>query len=304
MSLNQAVEAAASAVVAISMTTDDFINKFKPVKNHIDDNASFDGCMLETYGDELEYVRNKLQSDPLKIWTVLDCDGESVIANGYHYVNRVGYLITEIDADSPMIEAFEPTTNIKLKFIFNYTKKEQYSNDELLNDLESAMDIMVDSCIRSTTEEFEHPYYVINHEVSIIEIKSEQFDSGDFATFKLDLTIKFDEDDTPTTEALIAIVKKFVESDSFSSMHCAGQSLTSFTVESAANVIVSDESNVEEIPAYTGNKCPHCGSLEITVSTTEVDGMSAWQEVSCDDCHSTWQDIYNLAGYDNLKTPA
>ena len=30
---------------------------YKPVKNHIDNNASYDGFMFETYGAELEIVK-------------------------------------------------------------------------------------------------------------------------------------------------------------------------------------------------------------------------------------------------------
>jgi hypothetical protein len=30
------------------------------------------------------------------VWTVLDCDGALVVGSGFHYVNRVGYIITEV----------------------------------------------------------------------------------------------------------------------------------------------------------------------------------------------------------------
>ncbi len=72
-----------------------FIERFRPVPNHLDDNASFDfgdgGCIFETYGPELDYVR--LQPEE-HIWTVLDVDGELMIASGYHFVNRLGYILT------------------------------------------------------------------------------------------------------------------------------------------------------------------------------------------------------------------
>ena len=35
------------------ITEEDFYDDFKPQLNHFDDNASFDGCMFETYGEEL-----------------------------------------------------------------------------------------------------------------------------------------------------------------------------------------------------------------------------------------------------------
>jgi hypothetical protein len=48
---------------------------------------------FETFGRELAFVREQL---PEVIWTLLDCDGKLVVANGYHVVNRLGYYITQI----------------------------------------------------------------------------------------------------------------------------------------------------------------------------------------------------------------
>lgn len=70
-----------------------FWEKYKPIKNHLDDNASFDGCMFETYGPELDFVRTKVSDN--SVWTLLDCDGHLVISSGYHFVNRMGYFVTE-----------------------------------------------------------------------------------------------------------------------------------------------------------------------------------------------------------------
>ncbi len=70
-----------------------FWQKFKPVKNHLDTNASFDGHMFETYGPELEHVQSKVPEGT--VWTLLDCDGQLVISSGFSFVNRMGYFITE-----------------------------------------------------------------------------------------------------------------------------------------------------------------------------------------------------------------
>lgn len=70
---------------------------FKPIKNHIDTNASGNGCMFETYGKEYEYVTHVRDIAPDTIWTIVDCDGNLRITNGYHFVNRMGYFITEIE---------------------------------------------------------------------------------------------------------------------------------------------------------------------------------------------------------------
>lgn len=68
-----------------------FINKYNIEKNRLDKNASYEGYMYETYGDELEYVRLHLNK---QIWTLLD-DCETVAA-GWHIVNRFGYFIGDI----------------------------------------------------------------------------------------------------------------------------------------------------------------------------------------------------------------
>jgi hypothetical protein len=74
-----------------------WLKKFKPQTNHIDQNAAFDGHMYETYGKELDYVITHLKSDESRkrIWTLIDGDGICLITEGYHIVNRLGYFITD-----------------------------------------------------------------------------------------------------------------------------------------------------------------------------------------------------------------
>lgn len=74
------------------MSFDEWVEEYKPIKNTIDSNASYDGLMHETYGKEEEFVR---KADDAKIWTLIDTDGENQIDNGYARVNRMGYFITE-----------------------------------------------------------------------------------------------------------------------------------------------------------------------------------------------------------------
>ena len=58
-----------------------------------DDMCSFGGCMYETFGEELEYVRKQPNK---RIWTIIDNnDGDNfIIIAGFHFVNRIGYLVT------------------------------------------------------------------------------------------------------------------------------------------------------------------------------------------------------------------
>lgn len=78
----------------IEMDYDDFVQTYKPIKNHIETNASFDGYMFETYGDEYEFVKSQ---SPANIWMYGDGDdGGSYIWSGWGFVNRIGYFITEV----------------------------------------------------------------------------------------------------------------------------------------------------------------------------------------------------------------
>jgi len=75
------------------MTIDDFEKKYKLVKNHLDENASHDGCMFETFGENLGYVYTQVPNK--RVWTVIDSDGWYGIIAGFHFVNRLGFLVTE-----------------------------------------------------------------------------------------------------------------------------------------------------------------------------------------------------------------
>jgi hypothetical protein len=92
------------------LTEDEFDEMFSPIKNQFDESAGFDGCLHETYGEELEYVRSLIAEN--RVVTIIEGedelgdDGEmhSVIFydSGYHFVNRLGYLIL----DKPYTEEF------------------------------------------------------------------------------------------------------------------------------------------------------------------------------------------------------
>jgi hypothetical protein len=66
--------------------------KYQPMENHIDTNA---GDKFETYGEELDYVLSIANTEPARVWTLVDGDdGNLYITSGYHLVNRVNYFIT------------------------------------------------------------------------------------------------------------------------------------------------------------------------------------------------------------------
>lgn len=94
------------------LTEEQFYNQFELVPNHIDDNASFDGNMFETFDDELTFVRQMAEQN--RVITIIEGDeevenefGEPTLdmfyVSGMHLVNRIGYLVTK----EPITEEFE-----------------------------------------------------------------------------------------------------------------------------------------------------------------------------------------------------
>jgi hypothetical protein len=78
----------------MNLTYEEWVEKFKPEKNCIvTEDRGYDGLMFETFGPELEYVR---QQPANRVWTVLDADGRCWIASGTHFVNRVGYFVAGV----------------------------------------------------------------------------------------------------------------------------------------------------------------------------------------------------------------
>jgi hypothetical protein len=79
------------------LSENDFDALYTLVPNHLNPSAGWAlgegrGCLFETYGDELDFVRRQ---NPRTVWTLLDGDdGDLHLASGYQLVNRIGYLIS------------------------------------------------------------------------------------------------------------------------------------------------------------------------------------------------------------------
>ena len=96
------------------ITEDEFDEQYPLVTNHINPNASWafgegPGCLFETYGAELDFVRRQ---NPRTIWTLVDGDDDNqCVISGYHLVNRIGYLISTVpfpeDATIEVLILFE-----------------------------------------------------------------------------------------------------------------------------------------------------------------------------------------------------
>lgn len=83
----------------ITLTEEQFDEQYPLIANHLNPHASWSysdsgGCLFEPHGPELAFVRRQ---DPSTVWTLADGDdGNMVLVSGYHFVNRVGYLVSSI----------------------------------------------------------------------------------------------------------------------------------------------------------------------------------------------------------------
>jgi len=89
-----------------------FLKKYKPVKNELSDD--FDGYMFETYGEELEALKKLADASAVNglngyhVWTIIDGGGRCYLSNGWHVVNRLGYMFSEV----PWVEGDEIISTI------------------------------------------------------------------------------------------------------------------------------------------------------------------------------------------------
>jgi hypothetical protein len=120
----------------IEQTFESWLEEFKPITNHLDPNASFQdesgkGIMFETYGDEVEFVKKQ---DPRCIWTYGDGDdGGGYIWNGWHFINRLGYFITEIpcpENTTIQIQVDESATECDTCGVFIYNEEDDHECEE------------------------------------------------------------------------------------------------------------------------------------------------------------------------------
>ncbi|MCA9186159.1 MAG: hypothetical protein R3E01_36170 [Pirellulaceae bacterium] len=80
-----------------SISQDTFAELFRPLPNHLNCFAAFDfgngyGTLFETFGQELDHVSRQSASH---IWTLCSGDDGDFICSGLHFVNRLGYFVTE-----------------------------------------------------------------------------------------------------------------------------------------------------------------------------------------------------------------
>lgn len=88
------------ACTIVKLDEDAFIERFRPVPNDFDIDGGFDlgegGCLFAATGKELRHV---LAQDPRAVWTLVEADDLLYIESGIHFVNRLGYLVTEVPCE-------------------------------------------------------------------------------------------------------------------------------------------------------------------------------------------------------------
>lgn len=78
-----------------------WIATYEPIKNHVTANTAVDGHVFLPSGSDLDFVR----SQPIEhVWTFIVSDEGSrpiwLIADGFHRVNAMGYLVTRKPYDA------------------------------------------------------------------------------------------------------------------------------------------------------------------------------------------------------------
>lgn len=87
------------------MNYDQWAETYKPMTNHIDKES--DTILYETYGEELNYIRAKASFRPAHVWTLVDGEDGTYIINGYHFVNRIAYIVTEEPFKGDFLEVLD-----------------------------------------------------------------------------------------------------------------------------------------------------------------------------------------------------
>lgn len=108
------------------ITYDQWVKEYGLIQNHLTEETSYNNTLFETYGDDLAFVNH---TDINKVWTLISEDNEeSWIIPGYHFLNRMGYFITEIP-----YENLDIAVNDNEMISVEYAKLEWV---KLLNDLD------------------------------------------------------------------------------------------------------------------------------------------------------------------------
>lgn len=77
----------------ISMTYEEWFEAFRPMKNPVNPDAPYDGYLVNTNANEMAWLA---EHNRAKVWTLLESEGAVYISEGWRFINRLGYFVTEV----------------------------------------------------------------------------------------------------------------------------------------------------------------------------------------------------------------
>jgi hypothetical protein len=79
------------------LTYDEWVEKYKPIKNKFEKTTLFGGCAFD-YSEEDQWEFLKKQN-PKNVWTMVSEGDDSFIISGFHWVNRDFYFVTKKEVE-------------------------------------------------------------------------------------------------------------------------------------------------------------------------------------------------------------
>lgn len=156
LSAHLAAEAAKQAGSSQTMSLEEFVKRFKPVKNPFDAHADFDGYAFGLKGQDYEYVEAMLKTDPSRVWTIIDGEVSTWLVSGYHYVNREYYVIAQVPLDNGVFYEIpyghDPDDKHYKVSVFDAAGSEIFSEEVYASDRDDAREQLWGS-IEDATEE-------------------------------------------------------------------------------------------------------------------------------------------------------
>jgi len=87
-------------------TDDIWAEKLKPIVNPYDHGMGFDygsgSCLMNW--NNLQQFRKDHEVNEDCIWTIVECDDEVYLSHGIHWINTLGYIVTEKTPEVPVYE--------------------------------------------------------------------------------------------------------------------------------------------------------------------------------------------------------
>lgn len=99
-----------------AMSEERYERMFSPLPNHFqeaEDRYPLHAALFDPHDkQQLQHVKDIQKTDPRRVWSLMDVDGQDVLVSGYQYATRVGYCrLGYVISQTPVndgIELFVP----------------------------------------------------------------------------------------------------------------------------------------------------------------------------------------------------